>query len=74
MDLIRKILREYDDEEEVSIFDKEMFPEKVYQKIFRIFDKHIESNPNFIFEVLDFLKFRPKFVKSQLQVQSKKKI
>ena len=25
MDLIRKILREYDDEEEVSIFDKEMF-------------------------------------------------
>ena len=64
MDLIRKILREYDDEEEVSIFDKEMFPEKVYQKIFRIFDKHIESNPNFIFDFLQNLKLDDKNIQT----------
>ena len=58
MDLIRKILREYDEdnEDDKSIFEKQMFPEKVYQKIFRIFDKHIESNPNFIFDFLQGLK------------------
>ena len=54
MDLIRKILREYDEDDE-SIFDKKMFSEKVYQKMFRIFDKHIESNPNFIFNFLEGL-------------------
>jgi hypothetical protein len=65
MDLIRKILREYDDEEEVSIFDKEMFPEKVYQKIFRIFDKHIESNPNFIFDFLEGLNLFDEDIRSE---------
>ena len=65
MDLIRKILREYDDEEEVSIFDKEMFPEKVYQKIFRIFDKHIESNPNFIFDFLESLNLFDEDIRSE---------
>jgi len=65
MDLIRKILREYDDEEEISIFDKEMFPEKVYQKIFRIFDKHIESNPNFIFDFLEGLNLFDEDIRSE---------
>jgi len=66
MDLIRKILREYNgDDEEVSIFDKEMFPEKVYQKIFRIFDKHIESNPNFIINFLEGLKLFDEDIRSE---------
>jgi len=65
MNLIRKILREYDDEEKISIFDKEMFPEKVYQKIFRIFDKHIESNPNFIFDFLQGLKLFDEDIRSE---------
>ena len=65
MNLIRKILREYDNEEEISIFDKEMFPEKVYQKIFRIFDKHIESNPNFIFDFLESLNLFDEDIRSE---------
>ena len=65
MDLIRKILREYDDEEEVSIYDKEMFSEKVYQKMFRLFDRHIESNPNFIFDFLQNLKLFDEDIKSE---------
>lgn len=64
MDLIRKILREYD-EEEISIFDKEMFSEKVYQKIYRIFDKHIESNPNFIFNFLEGLNLFDEDIRSE---------
>lgn len=64
MDLIRKILREYD-EEEISIFDKEMFSEKAYQKIYGIFDKHIESNPNFIFNFLEGLSLFDKDIRSE---------
>ena len=57
MDLIKKILREYDEEEE-SIFDKEMFNEKVYQKIFRVFDKHVKSDPDKIFDILKNLNLK----------------
>jgi hypothetical protein len=66
MDLIRKILREYDEdnEDDKSIFEKQMFPEKVYQKIFRIFDKHIESNPNFIFDFLQNLNLDDKNIQT----------
>ena len=63
MDLIRKILREYD-EDDKSIFEKQMFAEKVYQKIFRIFDKHIESNPNFIFDFLQNLNLDDKNIQT----------
>jgi hypothetical protein len=67
MDLIRKILREYDEDEEdkKSIFDQEMFSEKVYQKIFRIFDKHVESNPNFIFDFLRGLNLFDEDIRSE---------
>jgi len=66
MDLIRKILREYDEdnEDDKTIFEKQMFPEKVYLKIFRIFDKHIESNPNFIFDFLQNLKLDDKNIQT----------
>ena len=64
MDLIRKILREYDEDDE-SIFDKKMFSEKVYQKMFRIFDKHIESNPNFIFNFLEGLNLFDENIRSE---------
>jgi len=54
---IKKILREYDEEEdEESIFDKEMFDEKIYQKVFRVFDKHVKPNPDKIFDILRNLK------------------
>ena len=53
---IKKILSElggeYDDEEEEDIFTKDMYSEKVYQKIFRVFDKHVKSDPNKIFDIL----------------------
>ena len=67
MDLIRKILREYDEdnEDDKTIFEKQMFPEKVYQKIFRIFDKHIESNPNFIFNFLQNLNLFDEDIRSE---------
>jgi len=67
MDLIRKILREYDedDEDDKTIFEKQMFSEKMYQKIFRIFDKHIESNPNFIFNFLEGLNLFDENIKSE---------
>jgi hypothetical protein len=42
-----------------------MFPEKVYQKIFRIFDKHIESNPNFIFDFLEGLNLFDEDIRSE---------
>ncbi len=66
MDLIRKILREYDgDDEEVSIFDKEFFTEKVYQKFYRMLDKNIESNPNFIFEFFKNLQLYDEDIRSE---------
>ena len=67
MDLIRKILREYDedDEDDKTIFEKQMFSEKMYQKIFRIFDKHIESNPNFIFNFLEGLNLFDENIRSE---------
>lgn len=51
---IKRILREYgeDNEDDRSIFEKQMFPEKVYQKVFRIFDKYMESNHNKLFDIL----------------------
>lgn len=51
---IKRILGEYgeDNEDDRSIFEKQMFPEKVYQKVFRIFDKYMESNHNKLFDIL----------------------
>jgi hypothetical protein len=59
---IKKILSElggeYDDEEEEDIFTKDMYSEKVYQKIFRVFDKHVKSDPNKIFDILKNLNLK----------------
>ena len=59
---IKKILSElggeYDDEEEEDIFTKDMYGEKVYQKIFRVFDKHVKSDPNKIFDILKNLNLK----------------
>jgi hypothetical protein len=66
MELIRKILREYDEErDEVSIFNKEMFSEEVYQKIFRIFDRYVESNHNRLFDVLKNLSLYDEDIRSE---------
>lgn len=65
---IKKILRElggeYDEEEEEDIFTKDMYGEKVYQKIFRVFDKYVKSDPDKIFDILKNLKLEDESIET----------
>ena len=67
MDLIRKILREYDEdnEDDKTIFDKEIFSEKTYQRIFRLFDTNLKTDPNKIFDILKNLYLKGKDIATE---------